>query len=100
MHDACRAANLPPLIFHSEASQSVKNLWSSYQKTFHSDIRGTRLNDALSSGPQSHMNVDVAPTTITGSQVLVNQAVLPLVMQFVRTRNTNGEFCPYLQALQ
>jgi hypothetical protein len=93
MNDACRAANLTPLMFHSEASQSVKKLWLSYQKTFHSDIRGTRLNDILSSGPQSRMSIDVASKTVTGSQALVNQRVLPLVMQFVKTSNKNGEVC-------
>ncbi|KAG2088624.1 hypothetical protein BD769DRAFT_1396214 [Suillus cothurnatus] len=57
INDACRAANLPALLSSNRLPDAMTSLWPEFQKTFHSDIRGTRLNDTLSFGSAGRLKV-------------------------------------------
>jgi hypothetical protein len=57
INDACRAANLPALLSSNRLPDTMTSLWPEYQKTFCSDIRGTRLNDSLAFGSSGRLKV-------------------------------------------
>jgi hypothetical protein len=66
MNDACRAANLPPLLFSDMLPDAMKSLWPAFQKAFRSDIRGTRLNDILAFGDSGRLKITHPSRRLTG----------------------------------
>jgi hypothetical protein len=66
MNDACRAANLPALLSSNRLPDALTSLWPEFQKTFRSDIRGTRLNDTLSFGSAGWLKVTYPPSKPRG----------------------------------
>ncbi|KAH7908184.1 hypothetical protein BJ138DRAFT_1013317, partial [Hygrophoropsis aurantiaca] len=77
MNDACRAANIPPLLL-SGVPSAVRPLWPAFQKAFRSDVRGTRLNDILSSEDSRDFQVELAPNGMKGKQAEQNKSYAQL----------------------
>ncbi|KAH7905904.1 hypothetical protein BJ138DRAFT_1017056 [Hygrophoropsis aurantiaca] len=101
VNDACRAANIPPLLSHSDMPTVMKDIWPAFKQTFRADVRGTRLNDMLALGDSGRLKVFLAPEKMTGKQAEENKKQVHLAMACLRTRRPSGTgiFLPFIRKL-
>ena len=92
MRDACRASNLAAYLLGSRIAGVADKLWSAFQRTFHSDIRGTRLNDILAFGQSSETQAHLRRSTAVGRQVKEDKKHVQLAMEYLGTRNLSSGY--------
>jgi hypothetical protein len=91
MNDACRAANLAAYLFDSQITQEVKDIWPVFQRTFSSDIRGTRLNDILAFGESGKARLYTRRLGARGRQAEQDEKYIPLIKKYLRTQSSEGK---------
>ena len=92
MRDACRASNLAAYLLGSRIAGVADKLWSAFQRTFHSDICGTRLNDILAFGQSLETQAHLRRSTAVGRQAKEDKKHVQLAMEYLGTCNLSSGY--------